>query len=128
MTSEGIKIIIIDDEKLITNMFESFFEDCGVTVRSAGSGAKGLELISNEKFDAAIVDVRLPDMDGGEFIIKSDKIQPGIKYFIHTGSYDYKPSEELLALGINEDSIMHKPMINMEEIYRKILEKVRKDQ
>lgn len=125
MASEEIKIIVIDDEKLITNMFEAFFEDYDVDVKSADTGAGGLELVANERFDAAIVDIRLPDMDGGEFILKSSRIQPRIKYFIHTGSHDYRPSEELLAVGVTEDSIMHKPLIDMEEIYRAILEKVR---
>jgi DNA-binding response OmpR family regulator len=119
-----IRVIIIDDEKMITKMLKGYLEDHGFAVKIAHTGEEGLAFLAMEPFDAAIVDLRLPDMDGSEVIARGIKIQPQIKCFIHTGSIDYVPSEDLISMGIDIDSIIHKPVLNMADICRMIEKKV----
>jgi DNA-binding response OmpR family regulator len=121
-----IRVIIIDDEKMITRMLKGYLEDHGFAVKTAHTGGEGLALLAREPFDAAIIDLRLPDMDGSEVITRGIEIQPHIKCFIHTGSIDYMPSEDLVSMGIDLDSIIHKPILNMEDICRMIEKKVKK--
>ncbi len=123
----AIRVLIIDDEKMITRMLKGFLEDHGFIVQTAESAQEGLAIISKETFDAAIVDLRLPDMDGNDVVAKAVALQPGIKCFIHTGSIDYMPSEDLVAMGIDLESIIHKPVLDMEIICRMIEKKVRKE-
>ena len=101
----AIRVIIIDDEKMITKMLKGFLEDHGFIVQTAASAEEGLAVMSGEAFDAAIVDLRLPDMDGSEVVARAVALQPRIKCFIHTGSIDYMPSEDLVQLGVDVDSI-----------------------
>ncbi|HNW28248.1 MAG TPA: response regulator [Spirochaetota bacterium] len=120
----AIRVLIIDDEKMITRMLKGFLEDHGFVVETAESAREGFAIMSKETFDAAIVDLRLPDMDGNEVVAKAISLQPGIKCFIHTGSIDYMPSEDLVAMGIDLESIIHKPVLDMEVICRMIEKKV----
>ncbi len=121
MDIKNINIIIIDDEEMIRGLIKDFLEDRGLSVESAENGGEGLKLLLKKKFDAAIVDVRLPDMSGNEFIIKAYKIQSGTCFMIHTGHIEYKPSPELLKIGISMESVIIKPIMDLNVLYDKIL-------
>jgi DNA-binding response OmpR family regulator len=113
---------------MITKLLKGYLEDQGFDVKTAGTGREGLALMSEEQFDAAILDLRLPDMEGSDVLVRAKSIQPGLACFIHTGSIDYVPSDELASLGVDDDSIIHKPVSDMSEISRTIEKKVRKGQ
>jgi len=121
-----IRVIIIDDEKMITRMLKGYLEDHGFSVKTAHTGEEGIAFLSREPFDAAIIDLRLPDMEGNDVIARAVELQPKIKCFIHTGSIDYVPSEDLVAMGIDLDSIIHKPILNMADICHMIEKKIKK--
>lgn len=123
----GIRIIIVDDEPMITRMLKGYLEDQGFDVTTAGTGREGLNFISGDRYDAAIVDVGLADMDGSDVVVKAKSIQPEIACFIHTGSVDYAPSDELVSLGVDADSVIRKPVVDMSEITRKIKKKLGRD-
>jgi DNA-binding NtrC family response regulator len=57
-------ILIIDDEEIMREILETLLSREGYSVRVAASGAEGLELAKSIPFDAAIVDVMMPGMDG----------------------------------------------------------------
>jgi len=58
------KILIIDDEESIRNSLSYFFEKKGYIVESVSSGSEAIEKIKKNKFDAALIDIILPDYDG----------------------------------------------------------------
>lgn len=118
------RVIIIDDEKMISKMLKGYLEDQGFEVETAASGADGLGMIKREHYDVAIVDVRLPDMVGNDLVVRAAAIRQDLKFIMHTGSVDYVPSGELAALGIDGDSIIRKPVRDMSEIVRVIERKV----
>ncbi|MBI4266310.1 MAG: sigma-54-dependent Fis family transcriptional regulator [Acidobacteria bacterium] len=57
-------ILVIDDEDIMREILEALLTREGYVVRSAASGPEGLELARSVPFDAAIVDVMMPGMDG----------------------------------------------------------------
>jgi DNA-binding NtrC family response regulator len=57
-------ILIIDDEEIMREILEALLTRDGYQVRMAASGEEGLELARTMTFDAAIVDVMMPGMDG----------------------------------------------------------------
>jgi CheY-like chemotaxis protein len=75
-------ILILDDEKVVRESFLDYFEDHLWNPVQAESGEQALELLKKESPVVAIVDVRLPGMDGNVFIRKSisAKIKNGICY------------------------------------------------
>src|SRR5947208_1369502 len=57
-------ILVIDDEEIMREILETLLKGEGYSVRLATSGEDGVELAKNYPFDAAIIDVMMPGMDG----------------------------------------------------------------
>ena len=67
---EGLKILIVDDERDTVEMLRVGLTHCGAMVTVAGSGAEALEALSSSTPDVMISDIGMPDMDGYELIRK----------------------------------------------------------
>ncbi len=61
-------ILVIDDEEIMRDILETLLSREGYDVRLASSGAEGLELARGLPFDAVIVDMMMPGMDGIEVL------------------------------------------------------------
>ncbi len=116
MNPEEISIIVIDDEDMVRINLTDFLEDEGFSVSGAASAEEGLRLLREKMFDVAIVDMRLPGMDGNAFILDAHSLQPHMQYLIHTGSADYSIPPDLRNLGISPDSVFYKPVHDMDLI------------
>jgi two-component system response regulator PilR (NtrC family) len=57
-------ILVIDDEEIMREILEALLTREGYQVRMAASGEEGLEIARSTTFDAAVVDVMMPGMDG----------------------------------------------------------------
>src|ERR687895_1185103 len=57
-------ILVIDDEEIMREILETLLKGEGYSVRLAASGEEGVELARNIPFDASIVDVMMPGIDG----------------------------------------------------------------
>jgi len=62
------KILIIDDEVTIRELFRFVFEDAGHEVLLAGNGWQALDLLKAGVPDLMLVDVTMPEMNGRDFI------------------------------------------------------------
>src|SRR5260370_19885767 len=63
-TSRNGTILVVDDEEIMREILETLLTREGYDVRLASSGAEGLELARALPFDAAIVDIMMPGLDG----------------------------------------------------------------
>jgi len=70
------KILIVEDEEILSNVLKDRFENDGWSVTTAGDGEAALELINKNKFDVMLLDLILPKKDGFEVLesIKSDPL------------------------------------------------------
>jgi DNA-binding NtrC family response regulator len=116
--------MIVDDEPLIRINLAAFLEDEGYLVRVACSGEQALEFLGNQAVEVAIVDLRLPGLDGNSFILEAARICPSMRFLIHTGSMEYQVPFELMPLGVSARDVLLKPVRDMqkfiEEIQRRI--------
>lgn len=110
------RILILEDDAAIRENLAAYLEDEGFVVEQAESGEQGLELLNTTSPDLAIVDIRLPGMDGNEWMVKAHTVRPTMKFLIYTGLVDYKIPSELLKLGLGQDEVLFKPVKNMEII------------
>jgi DNA-binding NtrC family response regulator len=62
------KMLLIDDDEWIRDSLSFFFEDEGCHLASVETAKEGLEELKRQPYDIIIVDYRLPDMDGLEFL------------------------------------------------------------
>jgi len=108
-THPEIKILVIDDEPFIRESLVGFLEDCDFNISSADSAEQALNLLRQTTFDVAIVDLRLPGMNGDVFIQEINSLAPHIRFLIHTGSVDYHLSKKLIDIGVRTDHVFYKP-------------------
>jgi two-component system response regulator PilR (NtrC family) len=62
--ARNASILVVDDEEIMREILEALLTRDGYHVRLAASGEEGLELAKTMTFDAAIIDVMMPGMDG----------------------------------------------------------------
>jgi two-component system phosphate regulon response regulator OmpR len=60
------RILLIDDDSRLAAMVSEYLGGAGYRVTTAASGASGLERLGKEPYDALVLDLSLPDMDGLE--------------------------------------------------------------
>jgi len=101
--------LILNDEASIRQSIAAYMEDEGYIVFKAASGEQALEIIKDNFIDEAVVDIRLPGIDGNTFMIEAIKILPDIKFVVHTGSADYIPPDSVKALGVTSGKVLIKP-------------------
>jgi two-component system chemotaxis response regulator CheY len=64
------KILSVDDSPSVRKLVEFTLKSKGFQVASAGDGQEALEIMAEEQFDAIILDINMPRMDGLEFLQK----------------------------------------------------------
>lgn len=111
--SAPIRVLVVDDEPSIRNSLVEFLEDCQFEVVSADSAERALELIEDASIDVALVDIRLPKLDGDSFIIQAHERWPHMQFLIHTGSVEYKLPDELKRFGITHKHVFLKPQMDL---------------
>ncbi len=67
-------VLVIDDEEIMREILEALLSREGYDVRLASSGAEGVELAKGHAFDAAVVDVMMPGMDGLQTLAELKKL------------------------------------------------------
>ena len=60
----GLQILVIDDEEPLRMALERYLMAHGHRVESTGSGEHGLELLDSNRYDAIVLDMRMPDISG----------------------------------------------------------------
>lgn len=83
-------VLFVDDEPQILKSLSRLFLDTDYSVYTAESGAEALGVLSREKIDLVISDMRMPNMDGYEFLNKVKQEHPGILRVILSGYADEK--------------------------------------
>ena len=61
-----MRVLCIDDDRRLFELLASYFAPNGVTLAHATDGAKGLAALERDVFDAVLLDVMMPGMDGLE--------------------------------------------------------------
>lgn len=79
------RILVVDDEKEIRDLFSRVLETAGYEVRTAESGEKALEILAHEKFPLLLFDLNLPGIDGVELCRRARKLMPISIIFAITG-------------------------------------------
>ena len=101
-------ILVVDDDKSILRTFTRILEKSGYNIDVAETGKEAIEKAKNHHYDLALVDIRLPDMDGTDLLAKLKKqLQNTVKIMI-TGF----PSLEtgVKALDEGADAYLVKPV------------------
>ncbi|HEX9592769.1 MAG TPA: response regulator [bacterium] len=110
----NLRVLVVDDEPFVAETLRAFLEDEGMQVRIEPSGEAALAAVqSGAAFDACIMDLRLPGMDGDVAAQELHRLCPGLRFLFHTGSTDYVLPAALRAIGIRKSHLFRKPLADM---------------
>jgi DNA-binding NtrC family response regulator len=93
-------ILIIDDEEIVSTSCRRILEPVGYSVETAPSGTEGLKLLSRRHFDLVLTDLKMPDMDGVEVLIKIKEKWPDTEVVIMTGYGTVKTAVKAMKIGV----------------------------
>ncbi|WP_418722146.1 response regulator transcription factor [Enorma sp.] len=109
------RILVVDDEKTITDLVGIYLKNEGFEVTLAYSGADAVNLIMSQEFDLAILDIMLPDIDGFELLrtIRADHTYPVIMLTARDAQAD-----KIEGLSLGADDYVVKPFRPLELVAR----------
>ena len=84
-SSKPIRLLIADDEEDLVTFLSHRLRKRGMDVTMAVSGAEAVSAGTEMKFDVAVVDLKMPDMDGITVIEQLKSLQPFIEVIMLTG-------------------------------------------
>jgi DNA-binding NtrC family response regulator len=121
--SESARILVIDDEEGIRRTVSMTLEHAGYVVDTAENGKQAIEKSEANFYNLALIDIRLPDMQGTELLTAMKETTPRMIKIILTGY----PALENAVKAINKrvDGYLIKP-VNTDELLRFIKENLDK--
>jgi DNA-binding response OmpR family regulator len=100
------RILLIEDDARLAGMVHDYLGQSGYAVAIAGSGAEGLRLQAAQGFDAVILDLMLPDMDGLE-VCRRLRAAGAVPVMMLTAKGD--PMDRVVGLELGADDYLPKP-------------------
>ncbi len=114
-----IRILLVDDEADLVEFLAHLLLKRGYTVTATNSGAEAIEAVEAQIFDVALVDLKMPRMDGIQVLNQIRKIQPFLEVIMLTGHGS--PNSALEAGRLQAFRYMLKPY-KIEELLEQIQE------
>jgi DNA-binding NtrC family response regulator len=106
---EVAKILVVDDEPSILKLLKEALTQWGYQVACVGTGTEALEAVRTELFDAAITDIRMPEMSGLDLLREIKRHDESIEVVVMTGYPTIASAVEALKEGAYD--YLSKPLI-----------------
>lgn len=101
------KILLIDDETEFLEIMSERMNNRGMDVTTVASPKEALKKVAEESYDAIIVDLMMPEMDGLETLKALKKINPDVQIIMLTGHATVEKGIEAMKLGAMD--LLEKP-------------------
>ena len=92
-------ILIIDDEKSIRKTLSEILSYEGYKIDEAGDGEEGLKKFSDKSYDVVLCDIKMPKLDGIEFLDRSKEINPDVPVIMISGHGNVDTAVEAVKKG-----------------------------
>ncbi len=120
---ERARILVVDDDESVRETFTAILEENGYIVDTAESGREAIEKSNKNVYNAAFIDIRLPDMEGTELLTALKQTTPKMRKIIVTGYPALQNAVE--AVNKNADAYVLKPP-KMKEVLAMLKEQLEK--
>lgn len=99
---EPRQILIVDDQPAIRMLLVEVFRTAGFVVHESATGRGAVELAAQHAFDAALLDLQMPDMDGIEVLESIRRIDESVRIIMISGYGDGDKIEEARRAGVEK--------------------------
>ena len=113
------KILVVDDEENIRELYKEEFEEMGYAVTLVPDGVQALKVMDTAKFDLVTLDMRMPDMDGIEALRKMKEKNNALPVIICTAYEEYK--QDFASWSSDAYVVKSADMTLLRETVKKIL-------
>ena len=123
MDDTAKKIMVVDDENDLIFLLRTLLDQMGFKVSGFTDPLLALQAFKAGTYDLAILDIRLPGLDGFELCERLERIDHSLKVCFFTASEFYynNSKEEQHSMLINEHPIIRKPITN-EDLIKQVQE------
>ena len=80
-----VRLLLVDDEQGFVNVLAKRIAKRNIQVRKAFGGFEAIQILREEKFDVAVLDLKMEDMDGIEVLKIFKKMAPNLQVIMLTG-------------------------------------------
>jgi len=110
MTEEELtsNVLLVDDEEQFLEMLSQRLEVRGIKVDTVTGGEEAMDKITAKKFDAIVLDLVMPGIDGMETLRRLKEKNPDIQIIMLTGKATVKKGIEAMKLGAED--FLEKPV------------------
>ena len=123
-----LQVLVLDDEKTVRESLTAYFEDMGYVVWAAENAESAIDHLTRNPVDAAIVDIRLPGMNGEEFIRIAHEHWPQMIFLVYTGSPTFKTPNDIGEFERVSEQIFVKPLLDMNLLHLKIQQMLKNEE
>lgn len=96
---EGIRMLLVDDEDDFRITLANRLKLRKIDITDAASGSEAINLVKEKSFDVAVIDVKMPGIDGIETLAEIKKIDPSIEVIMLTGHASIESGMESMKIG-----------------------------
>ena len=115
------RILVIDDDENIRNTMNAILKDEGYIVDLAATGSEAIQKAKETAYNLALIDIRLPDMEGVELLKLMKDTVPKTRKIMVTG---YPSMQNAInALNKNADAYLIKP-VDVEKLLNTVREQL----
>jgi CheY-like chemotaxis protein len=99
MNTPAVRVLTIDDEPMVRDIFSVYLEDSGFEVIQASDGPTGIDLIRRERPDLVLCDLRMPGMDGLQVLATVTREFPDLPILVVSGMGGMSDAIQALKFG-----------------------------
>ncbi|MCC6812058.1 MAG: response regulator transcription factor [Deltaproteobacteria bacterium] len=110
-----MRLLLIDDDARLYDLLKTFFADNGASLDHASDGPRGLAALAQADFDAVLLDVMMPGMDGLE-VCKRVRQKSSVPIIMLTAKGD--ETDRVVGLELGADDYLPKPFSPRELLAR----------
>jgi len=118
-------LLVVDDDATVRQQLERLYVQSGYSTAAVASAEAGLRRLEGEDIDFVITDIKLPGMDGVQFISHVHQKYPDLPVIAITGYADIQTAVEVLRLGAHDFVMKPFDMVAVLESTRAALENAR---
>jgi DNA-binding NtrC family response regulator len=125
MENKKKSILVVDDDTAILKYATRILRSEGYDVDAAETGFEAIEKSNNHFYNLALLDIKLPDMEGTELLTKMHRTTPLMMKIMVTGFPSLENAVEALNMGA--DAYLLKP-VELDELLKVVKEKLKEQE
>lgn len=115
---EGIRVLLVDDEVEFTASLRKVLARRGFEVEVADDGLAALPMMSRQRFDVVVLDIKMPGMDGISVLGEIKRLHPATQVIMLTGHYAFDGEVDPAQPGAFAHLLKPIPVMKLVDVIR----------